>query len=65
MKAESPENPAEAVTPEEAIERRALARAQEEAREAAAQACASGRRRSAVWLRRPSLCLAQAVRPMR
>ena len=34
MKAESPENPAEAVTPEEAIERRALARAQEEAREA-------------------------------
>ena len=32
MKAESPENPAEAVTPEEAIERRALARAQEEAR---------------------------------
>ena len=61
MKAESPENPAEAVTPEEAIERRALARAQEEAREARA----SGRRRSAVWLRRPSLCLAQAVRPMR
>ena len=34
MKAESLENPAEAVTPEEAIERRALARAQEEAREA-------------------------------
>ena len=34
MKAESPENPVEAVTPEEAIERRALARAQEEAREA-------------------------------